>query len=123
MATVDENGVVTAVGVGECEIIATAAGKSDDADVEVTNGGGSIRDVDILNDDDVEHMTVGQKVTLRAEVEPQTADQKVTWRSTKPSVATVDQNGVVTAVGVGECEIIATASDGIHKDDAEVEVW
>lgn len=121
----DQNGVVTAVGVGECEIIASVEGMrdmDDDADVEVTNGGGSIRDVEIVNDDDVEDMTVGQKVTLRAEVEPQTADQKVTWRSTKTSVATVDQNGVVTAVGVGECKIIATASDGRHSDDAEVEV-
>ncbi len=124
VATVDENGIVTAVGVGECEIIATASDgrHSDDADVEVTQGGGTIRDVEIVNDDDVEHMAVGQVCTLTAEVYPLTADQHVTWRSTNTAVATVDESGLVTAVGVGECEIIATASDGRHSDDADVEV-
>ena len=37
------------------------------------------------------------------------ADRSVTWTTSDETVATVDENGVVTAVGAGECAITATA--------------
>ena len=53
--------------------------------------------------------------TLTAQVYPETCDQSVTWTSSDPTVATVDANGVVTAVGrgatgSGTATITATAS-------------
>jgi hypothetical protein len=55
-------------------------------------------------------LTKGQSETLIATVSPDnTADKIVTWSSTNPSVATVDQNGVVTGVQEGESTIIASA--------------
>ena len=39
-------------------------------------------------------------------------DQTVTWRSSNTAVATVDENGVVTAVAAGTAIITATAHDG-----------
>lgn len=41
--------------------------------------------------------------------------QKLTWESTDESVVTVDNNGLVTAVGEGEAEIIAFATDGSEE--------
>jgi hypothetical protein len=39
----------------------------------------------------------------------------VTWSSSDEAVATVDQNGVVTGVAAGECDIIATVGGGSAK--------
>lgn len=57
-------------------------------------------------------LLVGGQVTLSLSFKPVTVKNKnVTWDSSKPSVATVE-NGVVTAVGVGDAEIMATTEDG-----------
>ena len=42
---------------------------------------------------------------LRARVTPSNATEKLTWKTNNPAVATVDENGVVTAVGVGKAII------------------
>ena len=39
------------------------------------------------------------------------ADKKITWRSSNPKVATVE-NGVVKGVGLGSATILATSADG-----------
>ena len=55
----------------------------------------------------------GVSEQLIAEVLPSDAAvRKVTWRSDDTSVATVSENGTVTAVGNGETRIIATSADG-----------
>lgn len=55
---------------------------------------------------------IGDTVELTATVTPADAtDATVTWTSSKPGVATVDENGKVTAVGEGETTITAKAGD------------
>ena len=46
-------------------------------------------------------------------------NKEVTWKSSDESVATVDENGVVTAVGYGTAKITAT-SVGLNKDGETV---
>ena len=54
-----------------------------------------------------------QSATLTATVEPDDANNKnVTWSSSDDSVAKVDQNGEVTAVGAGTAKITITTEDG-----------
>lgn len=55
---------------------------------------------------------VSGTTTLTAEVLPAGADQSVIWSSGNPSVATVDQNGMVTPHSLGTAEIRATVTDG-----------
>lgn len=51
--------------------------------------------------------------SLGVTVSPDTAnDKSVSWSSDNEAVATVDNNGVVTAVSVGTANITATANDG-----------
>ena len=58
-------------------------------------------------------LTAGGNAWLRAAVQPDNAaNQSVTWASSDPSVATVDQNGVVTAVAPGAATITVTTVDG-----------
>lgn len=54
----------------------------------------------------------GNSETLTASVATSRAEQGVVWASDNTSVATVDANGKVTAVGAGTANITATAADG-----------
>ena len=63
----------------------------------------------------------GETLRLTADVIPAYADDlTVSWRSTDESVATVDGNGLATAVGPGECAIVASA--GRFEDACSVTV-
>ncbi|MDD3383134.1 MAG: Ig-like domain-containing protein, partial [Bacilli bacterium] len=55
-------------------------------------------------------LEVGQSVTVTGRVMPETADQTIVWSSSNTSVATIDQNGLITALSLGECTITATSS-------------
>ena len=58
-------------------------------------------------------LTVGDTQTLTATITPDDANNKnVSWSSDKPSVATVDENGKVTAVAVGTANITVKTVDG-----------
>lgn len=54
----------------------------------------------------------GSSETLKASVATSRAEHGVIWTSDNTSVATVDANGKVTAVGAGAANITATAADG-----------
>ncbi len=65
----------------------------------------------------------GQTLELNATVWPvETANQTVVWSSDKPSVATVDANGKVTAVSNGTAQITATTKDGTKSATCTVTV-
>lgn len=58
-------------------------------------------------------LTVGDTQTLTATITPDDANnKKVSWSSDKPSVATVDENGTVTAVAAGTANITVKTVDG-----------
>lgn len=56
-------------------------------------------------------LTPAKKITLTSTVSPN--GTKVTWKSSKTSVATVSSTGVVTAKKAGTAVITATTSDGV----------
>ncbi len=112
VATVN-NGVVSAVSEGTATITVTAQGdstKSASCTVTVTAATVSVTGV-TLNKTSTS-LYVGDTETLTATVAPDNATNKaVTWTSSNPSVATVE-NGVVTALARGTAVITATAADG-----------
>ena len=70
-----------------------------------------------LSQDDAVLTVGGETLTLTATVAPANAkDKTVTWTTSNDAVATVDANGVVTAVSAGTATITATATNG--TDDA-----
>ena len=65
----------------------------------------------------------GDEPQLTAYVIPADAtNQKVTWRSSDPSIATVSQSGIVTARKTGEVVISVITEDGNHKSECMVYV-
>ena len=68
-------------------------------------------------------MKTNQTATLIATVNPSDAlVRDVTWTSSTPSVATVDGNGVVTAVAPGTATITVRTKDGGYTAKCEVKV-
>lgn len=104
--------------VGETYIVGSATDgskKSVKIKVVVTDG----------NDDDTVYVSnikvnptevelkVGESQTITATVTPSNATNKgIVWESHNTVVATVNQNGKITAVGVGNTTVTATAKDG-----------
>ncbi len=114
VATVDENGVVTAIAVGEASITATTTDSSNlSASCKVIVNPTLATSI-TLDKTEVE-LEATQTATLVATVLPDlTTDKSVTWTSSDEEVATVDENGVVTAIAVGEATITATITDGTN---------
>ena len=104
-------GTPTAVGSSTFTVTATNASGSDSKQYTLTIKAVSVTDV-TLDQTELDLFT-GASATLTATVKPSDAtDKTVTWSSDNEAVATVDENGKVTAVGEGEATITVTTEDG-----------
>ena len=65
---------------------------------------------------------IGEKLEMTAKVYNYAADHSVLWSSSDESVATVDDNGLVTAVAAGEVVITATSVEGTASASAAITV-
>ncbi|MFC3798134.1 Ig-like domain-containing protein [Cohnella sp. GCM10012308] len=65
----------------------------------------------------------GESQTLSAIFAPTGAtDRRIVWQSSVPSVATVDQNGRVTAVAAGHAVVSAVSIEGAKRVDSRIDV-
>lgn len=113
VATVDKNGRVQVLQPGECDIATTLTQEGKKV-VEKKTHIKAFYEVEGITLDKTEGiLTAGNTVTLNATVLPEEiADETiVTWTSSDEKVATVDENGKVTAIAVGEATITANAGE------------
>lgn len=118
VATVDETGLVTAVGAGEADITVKISEREITAVCAITV---EIK-ADGVNAPEAMEFTVGDEgKSLDAKITPEDATNVVLrYESSDENIATVDENGVVTPVAAGECTIktsVVSASDA--KAEAE----
>lgn len=122
VATVDETGLVTAVGAGEADVTVSVA----DANISSTT---HIKVVILptgVEAPETLSLELNGEATkaLGAKMTPEDAtDVKLAYVSSDESVVTVDESGNVTAVGVGECTITTTivADTTATAEDAGVD--
>ena len=108
VATVDETGKITAVAPGTATIKIIVGGASASCKVTVTQAVTKIT----LNKTKLS-LDVPETYQLTATITPADASNKaLNWTSSNPAAATVDANGLVTAVGNGTTVIKAEAADG-----------
>ena len=107
---VDPFGEITAQGVGSAEITATATnGMTESVTVQVYQPAESISaDVEGLT------MVAGESNTLEVTVSPENTTHSISWSSSDPSVAVVDEAGVIQALSEGETMLTATC-DGVSR--------
>lgn len=106
VAAVDEAGNVTALAQGRADITVSLPGSSLTAVCRLTVGA-PVESIQLSRPE--ASLTAGQTLTLAAATAP-AQDAAVTWQTSDPAVATVE-NGVVTAHGAGAAVIMA-AADG-----------
>lgn len=104
VVTVDATGLITAVGAGEADVTATAkdVNISSTTHVKVV-----ITPTGVEAPETLELVTNSENSkNLDAKMTPEDATEvKLAYESSDESVATVDENGLVTAVADGECTI------------------
>ncbi|MHA7966396.1 Ig-like domain-containing protein [Paenibacillus sp. CAU 1782] len=114
VATVDEEGTVTPLKAGEAIITATTedGGKTATSTITVKEAAVAVTGVTI-SPASLTLVAGGDNSTVTSEIAPGNAtNKKVTFTSSDPSVATVDEEGTVTPLKAGEAIITATTEDG-----------
>lgn len=106
VAAVDEAGNVTALAQGRADITVSLPGSSLTAVCRLTVGA-PVESIQLSRPE--ASLTAGQTLTLAAATAP-AQDAAVTWQTSDPAVATVE-NGVVTAHSAGAA-VITAAADG-----------
>jgi hypothetical protein len=116
VASVDSDGIVTGKKAGTAIITATANGSKVAGEVKATLEITVSASVSVIYATDISidgptELKVGETAELTAEVLPEDAtDLTVTWSSSDEEIATVDEDGVVTAKSAGTVTITATAN-------------
>ena len=109
VATVSSTGEVTGVGNGTATILCSIAGVVKTCTVTV-----NFDEIGVdLNTSSATLNSIGQTIQLTATVTPNNvANKNVIWKSSNTAVATVDENGLVKAVGNGTTTITVTTESG-----------
>jgi uncharacterized protein YjdB len=109
VATVNGNGLVTGVSAGSVTITATSEGKSGTSSITVTVAPVATVSVSPASTSVAVGGSVQLAVTLRDASGNVLSGRVVTWSSNATGVATVNVNGLVTALLVGSATITATS--------------
>lgn len=110
VATVDDNGTVSAVAAGRSNItVKTSSGQVATCTVTVKEAATGLQ----LNYKE-KTIVIGEKFTIKASVVPSSAadEVSVTWSSSKASVAAISSTGVVTGIKGGTAVITCKSDDG-----------
>ncbi len=113
IATVDENGIITAHKSGSCSIMATSAnGKTKSCAITVTD----IEPIAITVSTTSVQLDIDETATIITTLSPSNVtDTELTWTSNNTTVATVE-NGVIKAVGAGSTKVVVTTGNGLEKE-------
>jgi len=123
VASVSTNGAVTAVSAGTTIITVTTidGNFTDTAQVTVEAAPVAVTGISIAAAP--AEFTVDTSELLTATLTPSNAtDVSVTWSSSNSAIATVDSNGLVTAVAEGTTTITVRTTDGGFTDTASINV-
>lgn len=119
VANVQQTGLVEAVGPGQTEIVISSPNAKDDKYCKVIVESAPNDPIPVtsitLNKTSLS-LEKDKSETLTATVKPDNAtDKTVTWSSSDKDIATVDENGKVTAVADGTATITCKANDSSGK--------
>ena len=114
VATVDTNGIISSIAVGNTTITATTTdGTNLSAMCQVTVQKQLATSITLNENHLVMH--IGETFQLIADIQPDnTSNKMLTWSSGNPSIASVTNNGLVTATTDGTTYVKASTTDGSY---------
>ena len=123
VATVDKDGRVQVLQPGECDITTTLMQDGEKVTEKTTHVKAFYEVESITLDSNEGKLTVGNSHTTKATVAPEevAAETTIEWSSSNEKVATVDENGKVTAIAAGEATITATVGEKSANYEVTVE--
>ena len=123
VATVDKDGRVQVLQPGECDIVTTLMQDGEKVTEKTTHVKAFYEVESITLDSNEGKLTVGNSHTIKATVAPEevAAETTIEWSSSNEKVATVDENGKVTAIAAGEATITATVGEKSANYEVTVE--
>ena len=114
VATLDKTGIVTSKAAGKTKIT-----------VKTKNGKKATLTIQVIDPFEVTGVKLSKTGTLKlkkgatkrlyAKLTPATAISKLTWKTSNAAVATIDQEGNITAKKKGTCYVGAIAENGVYK--------
>jgi uncharacterized protein YjdB len=119
VATVDQNGVVTARGAGSTRVRAAFGSTAGEAVINVQQVAARL----VVTPGEQTLTSIGETVQLRGEIQDAAGNPipgPITWTSSLEGIASVDANGLVTARGDGVTVI--SASGGGRRGNATIRV-
>ncbi len=116
VATVDKEGNVAAKGIGDAVVTATTErGISATATIKVVNKGKEVTAIQMAKPS-IE-LYEGNAMTLEYKLEPKNPeDATITWTTSDPAVAYVNDSGLLVAEKPGKITMTATASSGVTAE-------
>ena len=99
--------------VPETEVIKATDTRTENHEIAHNFEKGEEKGIEIQNLNMIIDLGNGETTTIVATVLPSNAsDKTVTYKSDNPSIATIDNNGIVTGKGVGRTTITITSNGG-----------
>lgn len=109
-----QDGKITAVGVGSTVLYAFH--KDVEASIVIEVLPIPVEDIQITSDSE-DDLSEGDTVQFTASVSPANATYpNITWSTSNPEIATIDEHGVLTILKSGTVTVIATAADGFQAE-------
>ena len=112
IATVTNQGLIHTLKAGETKITVTPT-KGDRLKLKLKVIDPKVPTGVVINEGAKATLVSGQTMLLTAAVSPATAPQEVTWKSGNAVVASVDADGLVTALTPGQTTITAATGNGL----------
>ena len=114
VATISSEGVLATVGVGSTQIVASAFGvDSDPLNLNVAGDANELALIDISSAGDKTVLSIGEELQLSGTpvnvLGEELSNISIEWSSSNESVASVTEDGLVTALDNGTVDIAATA--------------
>ena len=124
VAEINPNGVITGLTRGNVDItVTTNEGEFlDTIRINVSEEEITATSIHIISN--ITELTVGDSVQLIAELSPlnATIGNTFSWETSDPTVATINSNGEITAIGQGITEVLVVADGNTITDTISIEV-